>query len=200
VQVMRRIQGAALAAVIVAGVFLQAGPGGHTVAQAQSAQCQFILGFETLRNLIGPQTVGNCLEDQRFAANGNAEQRTTGGLMVWRKADNWTAFTNGYETWLNGPMGLQRRLNTERFTWEGDTISMRANRFAPAQIEVTAGTTLSWVNLDPEDHNVVTLDLTIESPLIGPGETWSHTFIQPGTYHYVCDLHANMEGVVTVTG
>src|SRR5947209_3438496 len=38
--------------------------------------------------------------------------------MAWRKADNWTAFTNGYETWINGPAGLARRLNTERFTWE----------------------------------------------------------------------------------
>ncbi len=26
--------------------------------------------------------------------------------MAWRKADNWTAFTNGYKTWLNGPNGL----------------------------------------------------------------------------------------------
>jgi hypothetical protein len=39
---------------------------------------------------------------------------------VWRKADNWTAFTDGYRTWVNGPAGLVRRLNTERFPWEGD--------------------------------------------------------------------------------
>jgi hypothetical protein len=39
-------------------------------------------------------------------------------MLVWRKADNWTAFTNGFETWLNGPQGLQRRLNTETFAWE----------------------------------------------------------------------------------
>jgi hypothetical protein len=38
--------------------------------------------------------------------------------MVWRKADNWTAFTDGYRTWLNGPLGLQSRLNTECFSWE----------------------------------------------------------------------------------
>ncbi|MGH2371137.1 MAG: hypothetical protein ACRDI2_23410, partial [Chloroflexota bacterium] len=89
-------------------------------AQAQGAGCQFILGFATLRDLIGPPSVGNCLEDQRFAANGNAEQRTTGGLLVWRKADNWTAFTDGAHTWINGPNGLVRRLNTERFAWEAD--------------------------------------------------------------------------------
>ncbi len=47
-------------------------------------------------------------------------QKTTGGLLVWRKADNHTAFTNGHETWINGPNGLQRRLNSERFPWEAD--------------------------------------------------------------------------------
>ena len=46
-------------------------------------------------------------------------RRPSGGLLVWRKADNLTAFTDGYWTWVNGPRGLQRRLNSERFDWEG---------------------------------------------------------------------------------
>ena len=87
-----------------------------------TAHCEFILGFATLKSAIddaeGPEKVGTCLEDQRFAANGNAEQQTTGGLLVWRKQDNFTAFTDGYRTWVNGPQGLQVRLNTESFAWE----------------------------------------------------------------------------------
>ncbi len=39
---------------------------------------------------------------------------------MWRKADNWTAFTDGYRTWINGPNGLEQRLNSERFPWEPD--------------------------------------------------------------------------------
>ena len=50
--------------------------------------------------------------------NGDGLQRTTTGLMVWRKADNWTAFTNGSRTWVNGPFGVMERANTERFDWE----------------------------------------------------------------------------------
>ena len=42
-------------------------------------------------------------------------QQTTGGLLVWRKLDNWTAFTNGSITWINGPFGLQARANTRTF-------------------------------------------------------------------------------------
>src|ERR671932_387276 len=87
-------------------------------APVAQGSCRFVLGFATLRDLLGPRIVGDCLEDQRFAANGNAEQRTTGGLLVWRKADNWTAFTDGFRTWVNGPYGLLMRRNDERFWWE----------------------------------------------------------------------------------
>src|SRR5712691_2185446 len=81
-----------------------------------AASCQFILGFAVMPRLV--PRVGACLDNQSFSGNGDAVQHTTGGLLVWRKADNWTAFTDGYRTWVNGPYGLQQRLNTERFGWE----------------------------------------------------------------------------------
>ena len=82
--------------------------------------CEFRLGFKTLRDLIGHEIVGECLENEHYNAIGDSNQRTTGGLMAWRKADNWTAFTDGYRTWINGPNGLVQRLNSERFPWEAD--------------------------------------------------------------------------------
>ncbi len=85
-----------------------------------AADCEFVLGFKTLRDLIGHEIVGECLEIEHHGDNGDGLQQTTGGLLVWRKADNWTAFTDGYRTWINGPNGLVQRLNTERFEWEAD--------------------------------------------------------------------------------
>ena len=85
-----------------------------------AAECEFVLGFKTLRDLIGHDIVGECLENQHHGANGDGLQQTTGGLLVWRKADNFTAFTDGYRSWINGPYGLVQRLNTERFEWEAD--------------------------------------------------------------------------------
>ena len=85
-----------------------------------AAECQFILGFKTLRGLIGHDVVGECLENEHHGESGDSLQQTTGGLLVWRKADNWTAFTDGYRSWINGPNGLVQRLNTERFEWEAD--------------------------------------------------------------------------------
>ncbi|MCC7107585.1 MAG: DUF4232 domain-containing protein [Chloroflexi bacterium] len=85
---------------------------------ARAQNCQFVLGFATMDSLI-PQQVGQCLENEHHnPINGDALQMTTGGLLVWRKFDNWTAFTDGFRTWINGPFGLQMRLNSQRFSWE----------------------------------------------------------------------------------
>ena len=91
-----------------------------TGARADGSDCRFVLGFATLHALI-PDIVGICLDDEQHnPANGDGLQHTTHGLLVWRKADNFTAFTDGYRTWVNGPYGLEERLNSERFPWEAD--------------------------------------------------------------------------------
>jgi len=90
-------------------------------ALAQSVPaCHFQLGFATLAALV-PQQAGQCVDNEAHnPVNGDALQHTTNGLMAWRKLDNWTAFTNGYMTWINGPNGVQSRLNGQRFSWEAN--------------------------------------------------------------------------------
>ena len=94
---------------------------------ASADACQFVLGFKLIHDMI-PAIVGDCTVDEHHNPNnGDGLQETTGptgkgGLLVWRKTDNWTAYTDGYWTWVNGPNGLQKRLNTERFSWEKDPI------------------------------------------------------------------------------
>jgi len=99
---------------------------------ARGAQgCRFVLGFKTLRDLI-PDVAGDCLVDEHHnPADGDGLQETTKGLLVWRKADNWTAFTDGYRTWINGPNGLQVRLNAERFPWERGDPSIEFTNVPP---------------------------------------------------------------------
>jgi streptogramin lyase len=91
---------------------------GLAAPSAAAADCSFTLGFKALHDMI-PSIVGDCkVNEHHNPDNGDGLQETTGGLLVWRKADNWTAFTDGYHTWINGPEGLQERLNTDRFPWE----------------------------------------------------------------------------------
>ena len=107
-----------------------------TTATTHAADhCEFSLGFKTLRDLIGHDIVGECLENEHYNEIGDSNQQTTGGLMAWRKADNWTAFTDGYRTWINGPNGLVQRLNTERFEWEADYVSFTAPPSTPSPQE-----------------------------------------------------------------
>jgi hypothetical protein len=98
----------------------------------QAVGCRFVLGFAQLRGLVGAQVVGDCLEDEHHnPANDDTLQRTTGGLLVWRKADNFTAFTDGHRSWVNGPSGPQVRLNSQRFPWERDPV--RPAELAPSE-------------------------------------------------------------------
>jgi hypothetical protein len=91
----------------------------------------FQLGFRQLASLI-PSVVGQPLEPERHdPSSGDALQSTSTGLLVWRKSDNWTAFTDGATTWIYGPNGLQTRPDDERFPWEQDGGTVVAAATAP---------------------------------------------------------------------
>jgi plastocyanin len=75
--------------------------------------------------------------------------------------------------------------------------------FAPASIEVKPGTTITWTNHDNFTHSVQVqgqpagVDSNVH--MMSPGQSTQITFDKPGTYQYVCTLHAqNMKGTVVV--
>ncbi|GAB3207455.1 hypothetical protein GCM10027262_20840 [Nocardia tengchongensis] len=73
-------------------------------------------------------------------------------------------------------------------------------KFSPADITIKAGDTVTWKFDDKAPHAVQGIGdvaLGINSPIIRKGE-WSHTFTSPGTYRYLCPLHPDMKGTVTV--
>jgi hypothetical protein len=111
-------------ALLAAAAALLLVPAGAKAAALPAPPCAFILGFKLLHDAI-PQTVGACLANQFYAVNGDAQQGTSNGLLVWRKSDNFTAFTDGYRSWVNGPYGIQQRLNSQRFSWEHDISQLQ---------------------------------------------------------------------------
>ena len=71
--------------------------------------------------------------------------------------------------------------------------------FAPANIVIDVGTTVTWTNYDGDAHTVTSDDgEELESELLGKNETFRHTFDTPGEYRYHCEPHSNMHGLVTV--
>ncbi|WP_228566335.1 plastocyanin/azurin family copper-binding protein [Nocardia sp. SYP-A9097] len=73
-------------------------------------------------------------------------------------------------------------------------------KFSPATLTVKAGDKVTWKFSDKAPHAVQGIGDTaigINSPIIHSGE-WSYTFTTPGTYRYLCPLHPDMKGTVTV--
>ena len=72
--------------------------------------------------------------------------------------------------------------------------------FEPATVEVSAGTTVSWVNVDDVPHLVVGTDpgSPLKSPALDTDDGYSVVLDHPGTYRYFCSLHPHMTGTVIV--
>jgi plastocyanin len=86
----------------------------------------------------------------------------------------------------------------------GAEVSMRNIQFDPAEVTINAGDTVTWTNDEAVPH-----DVDGSGPggdfSSGPeggmneGEKFAFTFDEPGTYDYVCRVHApGMAGTVTV--
>jgi plastocyanin len=78
------------------------------------------------------------------------------------------------------------------------SAGIRNFNFTPPQIEVAAGTTITWQNQDQVQHTVTADDNSWDSGPIEPGASWSHTFDKPGTYPFHCTPHPFMQGAVVV--
>jgi plastocyanin len=78
------------------------------------------------------------------------------------------------------------------------TARMKGQSFVPTTIEVAAGTTVTWKNLDALVHTVTAVDKSFNSGMMGADATFSHTFTKPGTYAIICLAHPFMKATVVV--
>jgi plastocyanin len=69
--------------------------------------------------------------------------------------------------------------------------------FAPAQLTVKVGTTVTWKNRDDIPHLVVSAG-KFRSKALDTDDSFSFTFTSPGDYKYFCSLHPHMTGTITV--
>ncbi len=103
---------------------------------------------------------------------------------------------------LNRYFGRRAKAATDTAAARGGAgaakAEMRTMTFAPGRIEIAAGTTVVWTNNDPLVHTITADDKSWDSGAIEPGQTWSHTFTQPGEYAFHCTPHPFMKGVLVV--
>ena len=70
--------------------------------------------------------------------------------------------------------------------------------FDPPQVEVAAGTTVSWTNRGAAPHTVTANDGTFDSGTVAAGAAFSRRFDAPGRFTYACTFHPDMVGTVVV--
>jgi plastocyanin len=80
-----------------------------------------------------------------------------------------------------------------------DHVAIQSFAFGPGTVTVKPGTTVTWTQQDEDQHTVTADDASFASSPLVTGQTYTHTFTAPGTYHYHCAIHPVMHGAVTVT-
>jgi plastocyanin len=75
-------------------------------------------------------------------------------------------------------------------------VSINNRMFNPSEVTVSVGDTVTWTNDSNEDHSV--RGGPFNSPILHPGDRFSHTFTRAATVRYACDVHPQMKGTVTV--
>jgi plastocyanin len=88
----------------------------------------------------------------------------------------------------------------------GAEVGMQNIQFDPSDVTIKAGETVTWTNEEAVAHDVDKTSGPGPQFSSGPeggmmeGDTFAQTFDRPGTYEYVCRVHApGMAGTIEVT-
>jgi len=76
------------------------------------------------------------------------------------------------------------------------TLGTRA--FAPDQVEIAVGGTVTWTNTDSVAHTSTSDQGSWDSGAVAPGGQFSSTYPTAGTFPYHCAIHPGMVGTITV--
>ena len=83
------------------------------------------------------------------------------------------------------------------------SVGMKGIQFQPMAVTVAKGSTVTWTNNEPVPHDVTKEDgpgpeFSSGTGNMMEGDTYKQTFKTAGKIEYVCTVHPNMTGTVTV--
>ena len=81
---------------------------------------------------------------------------------------------------------------------ERHVIDMRGFGFAPAQLVVSAGDTIVWINRDVVPHTATSAVGAWDSGEMRTNASWGWVPTEAGAVDYVCAYHPGMRGTITV--
>lgn len=77
------------------------------------------------------------------------------------------------------------------------TVVIDGTRYEPAAITVEKGETVTFVNKDPFPHTVTAAG-KFDSREIAANGKWTYRATTAGEFPFICTLHPNMKGTLTV--
>jgi plastocyanin len=79
------------------------------------------------------------------------------------------------------------------------TVSITNSGFVPNSVTIEEGDSITWTNSDSRNRQPVSQDAAFASPILKPGETFTHRFTKDGRYTVTDALVRNQRSTVTVT-
>jgi plastocyanin len=80
------------------------------------------------------------------------------------------------------------------------TINIYGSTFSPKSATITEGDTVTWVNRDNANHQILADKGQFVSPILRPNQRYSFTFNAAGTYTYKDELNRKLAGTIIVKG
>ena len=80
-----------------------------------------------------------------------------------------------------------------------DAVAIEDFTFKPGDLEVKAGTKVTFTNKDGFAHTATAKDKSFDSGNLDQDGTFEHTFEEAGTFEYLCAIHNSMTGTITVS-
>ena len=83
-------------------------------------------------------------------------------------------------------------------TIPGSASTLTTTAFGANPLNISPGTTISWLNNDNTTHTSTADGNQWSSGNIAPGGRFTFTFASPGRFTYHCQIHPNMIGTINV--
>lgn len=80
------------------------------------------------------------------------------------------------------------------------TVSIKNFAFNPSIVTIKSGVAVTWKNDDSVAHQIVSdpSGETFKSQILNPGESFTFTFSNTGSFNYHCGIHPSMKAQVVV--
>ena len=118
----------------------------------------------------------------------------------------WGSASTQFDVFVSQPNGTPTNVTPEQPANTVNILGLESPFFSPDVMNISAGTTVTFVNTDGNSHTVTSVkagttepDGTFDSGILSAGKTFSFKFDKPGTYEYICTIHTHMHGIVNVS-